>query len=57
MPDNDDKKKKRERRGKTPITETVEGREIGTGGLMRRRKIDDFVDRAQEGQTTDSNNK
>lgn len=33
--------------GKTPITKTVGGKEVGIGGLRRRKKIDDIVDKAQ----------
>jgi hypothetical protein len=36
--------------GKTPITKTIRGREVGIGGLRRLRDIDDIVDRAQSGK-------
>jgi len=41
--------KKKKKRGKTPITRTEGGREVGIGGLKRRRSIDDIVDEAQSG--------
>ena len=36
--------------GKTPVTKTVGGREVGIGGLRRQRNIDDIVDEAQSGR-------
>lgn len=36
--------------GKTPITRTRGGREVGIGGLKRLRDIDDIVDKAQSGK-------
>jgi len=35
--------------GKTPVTRTEDEREVGLGGLKRRRNIDDIVDSAQSG--------
>jgi len=41
--------KRKKKPGKTPITKTEGGREVGLGGLRRRRNIDDIVDEAQSG--------
>jgi len=41
---------KKKKPGKTPITKTVGGREVGIGGLKRRKDIDDIVDKAQSGK-------
>lgn len=41
---------KKKKPGKTPITKTVGGREVGVGGLKRRKTIDDIVDEAQSGK-------
>jgi len=41
---------KKKKPGKTPITKTEGGREVGIGGLKRRQTIDDIVDKAQSGK-------
>ena len=38
---------KGKKKGKTPFTRTRDGREVGVGGLKRRKKIDDYLDSAQ----------
>ena len=52
-PPTDHKPKKPEKPkkpGKTPITRTEGGREVGLRGIQRRREIDDIVDSAQSGK-------